>query len=151
MHKRESVKKMRSAVTFGQSIRNPHGSNQFCTKYYWITMKEVSFSNIIMHASAQVSHQATETIPVFLSYSMSLLCAFSGAMSAFIMSVLLSQTSITFVQKCTRSPLRRRCCSRPKTLTAPSWSLDPGRGAACRAKSRDRLPAPSTMVVMMLQ
>ena len=48
-----------------------------------------------MHEVAQASHQINKTIPVFLQCSMPSLCTSFGAMSAFVMLLLLSIMSIT--------------------------------------------------------
>ena len=69
--------------------RSPGGFDQFCTKQYWLTIKEGSLGNTIMHEAAQARTQVNKTIPVFLPCSMPSLCASSGAMSAFVMLLLL--------------------------------------------------------------
>ena len=69
--------------------------NQFCTKQYWLTIKEGSLGNTIMHEAAQARTQVNKTIPVFLPCSMPSLCASSGDMSAFVVLLLLNQMSIT--------------------------------------------------------
>ena len=75
--------------------RSPGGFDQFCTKQYWITIKEDPPENTIMHGAPQMSPQTNKTIPVFISCSMPSSCASSGAVSAFVMLVLLKQMSIT--------------------------------------------------------
>ena len=75
--------------------RSPGGFDQFCTKQYWITIKADPPKNTIMHGAPQMSPQTNKTIPVFISCSMPSSCASSGAVSAFVMLVLLKQMSIT--------------------------------------------------------
>ena len=61
----------------------------FCTKEYWLTIKEGFPGNVIMHEAAQARTQVNKTIPVVLPSSMPSLCASSGAVSAFVMLLLL--------------------------------------------------------------
>ena len=49
--------------------------------------------NTIMHGAPQRSHQTNKTIPIFLPCSMPSSCAFFGAMSPFVMLVLISLRS----------------------------------------------------------
>ena len=68
--------------------------NQFCSKQYGLTIKGAAPGNAFMHEVAQASHQINKTIPVFLQCSMPSLCTSFGAMSAFVMLLLLSIMSI---------------------------------------------------------
>ena len=61
----------------------------FCTKEYWLTIKEGFPGNVIMHEAAQARTQVNKTIPVVLPSSMPSLCASSGAVSVFVMLLLL--------------------------------------------------------------
>ena len=72
-----------------QSSRSQPKGDHFCTNRYWLTIKEGSLGNTIMHEAAQARTQVNKTIPVVLPSSMPSLCASSGAVSAFVMLLLL--------------------------------------------------------------
>ena len=135
------------AVTWGNS-------GHFRAKPHQLMVMQVWGSDIIMHEGTFLSLLTNAKAPVFVPCVMPSSCAFSGAMSPFVMMLsvdLILDSPEQFVQKRARSPPRRRRCGRLRTLTGPARSLGPGRRAAGRAESRVGVTAPSTLGAMMPQ
>ena len=117
----------------------------FCSKQCGLTIKEGFPGNVIMHEAAQARTQVNKTIPVVLPSSMPSLCASSGAVSAFVMLLLLRMLWDSLFESAhvhRRADVAGDACGRSQLRPGPMARAHARPGPMARAPGPGPWPGP---------